>query len=195
MAPASPPSVLAHSQIHMPLPVRAATWEVHGAGGVTGGRDVTRTAGCHGGGEAGSGGWGGTGHPASATGLVVAGTVVVVGVGGCAGRPRGRVEAGAGRTGGEAAVLAERPEPLEAASAGVPDVPATPATAATTVATSTTDPTAHDRLIRPDGSTVHSRDPPGQALGRPTPPMPRRSWVRGSERSKRPTLPTYGAIR
>ena len=77
-----------------------------------------------------------------------------------------------------------------------PDVPATPATAATAVATSTTDPTAHDRLIRPDRSTVHSRDPPGQALGRPTPAMmPRRSRVRGSEGSKRPTLPACGAIR
>src|ERR1700730_16955594 len=61
MAPASPPSVLARSQIHMPLPVRAATWEVHGAGAVTGGRDVTRTAGCHIGGAAGSGGGGGRG--------------------------------------------------------------------------------------------------------------------------------------
>src|ERR1700722_3153853 len=111
MAPASPPSVLAHSQIHMPLPVRAATWEVHGAGAVTGGRDVTRTAGCHIGGDAGSGGWGGTGHPASATGLGVAGTVVVDSVSGCASRPRGRVEAGAGRTRGEAAEVAAAPAP------------------------------------------------------------------------------------
>ena len=175
--------------------MRAATWEVHGTGGVTGGRDVTRTAGCHGGDEAGGVGWGGTGHPASATGLGDAGAVVV-GVDGCAGRPRGRVEAGAGRTRGEAAVLAERPEPLEAASAGAPAVPATPVTAVSAVATSTTDPTAHDHLIRPDRSTVHSRDQPGQTLGRPTPAMmPRRSWVRGSEGSRRPTLPACGAIR
>ena len=86
-------------------------------------------------------------------------------------------------------MLAERPEPLEAASAGAPDVPATPATAVTAVATSTTDPTAHDRLIRPDRSTVHSRDQPGQTLGRPTPAMPRRSSVRGSEGSKPPHPP------
>ena len=91
-------------------------------------------------------------------------------------------------------MLAERPEPLEAASAGAPDVPATPATAVTAVATSTTDPTAHDRLIRPDRSTVHSRDQPGQTLGRLTPGMPRKSSVRGSEGSK-PPLPAYGAVR
>ena len=40
-----PPSVLSHSQIHMPFAVSAATCEVHGAGAFTGGRDVTRTAG------------------------------------------------------------------------------------------------------------------------------------------------------
>src|SRR5271165_5800292 len=92
-----PPSVLSHSQIHMPFPVSAAVWEVHAAGAFTGGRDVTRTAGCHGGGEGGSGECGGTGQPASATGPeVVVGAVVVVGAGcapGCVRRLLGRVEA------------------------------------------------------------------------------------------------------
>jgi hypothetical protein len=154
----------------MPFPVIAATCEVHGAGALTGGRFVTRTAGCHGGGEAGSVGEGGTGHPASGTGLEVAGSVVVVdGVDGCAGRRCGRVEAAADGKRGEASELAARVEPLEAARAGEPEVPATPATAATAVATSTIDATAHERFIRPDKSTVHSRDPADQALGSPAP--------------------------
>ena len=50
--------------------------ELHGDGDVTAGSEVTRTAGCQGGGEGGSGGCGGTGQPASATGTVVVDVVV-----------------------------------------------------------------------------------------------------------------------
>ena len=60
----------------------AATCDVHGAGDVTDGRDVTSTAGCHGGGAGGSGGCGGTGQPASATGLDVSGGAGADGDGG-----------------------------------------------------------------------------------------------------------------
>jgi hypothetical protein len=66
---------------------------VHGAGAATGGSAVTRTGGCHGGGEGGRGGCGGTGQPARATGLAVVVGVVVLelvvedGAAGCAGLP------------------------------------------------------------------------------------------------------------
>src|SRR5208283_5735383 len=118
----------------MPFPVSAATCEVHGAGAFTGGRDVTRTAGCHGGGEGGSGGCGGTGQPTSATWPEVVGTVVVVGAGcaaGCARRPLGRGEASADRRWREGAEMATRPEPLEALGGVEPDIAARGATAAT----------------------------------------------------------------
>src|SRR6516165_1699770 len=75
IALALPPSVLSHCQIHIPLPVRAATCEVHGTGAFSGGRDVTRIVGCHDGGDGGRGGCGGTGQPARATGAEVAGVL------------------------------------------------------------------------------------------------------------------------
>jgi len=144
--------------------VSAATCEVHGAGAFTGGRDVTRTAGCQGGGEGGSGGCGGTGQPASATRPEVVGTVAVVGAGGavgCARRPLGRGEASAGCRRREGAEMATRPEPFEALGRVEPDAGAGVATAATAMPTSTTDKATHERVIRPDKSTVHCRGPEG----------------------------------
>src|SRR6516165_6962485 len=80
---ASPSSVRSHCQIHMPFPAIAARCDVHGAGAVTGGREVTRVAGCHGGGGVGSGGCGGTGQPASAAGAEAGGVVGSERAGGC----------------------------------------------------------------------------------------------------------------
>lgn len=162
---------------------------------MTGGRDVTRTAGCHGGGEGGSGGCGGTGHPASATGLEVVGTVVVVGAGcvaECARRRLGRGEASAGPTRREGAEIATRPQPLEALGGVEPDVAASVATAATAVLPSTTDTAAHERFIRPDKSTLHCRGPPDHALGSSAPPMPRRSVAHGRESDQTASNPADG---
>jgi hypothetical protein len=85
---------------------------------VTAGSEVTRVAGCHGGGEGGSGGCGGTGHPAKATGAddVV---VVVDDAGGAAG-----CVVGIGRARGTGAELATRPEAFEVGCGGEPDVAA-----------------------------------------------------------------------
>ena len=161
MSPASPPSVLSHSQIHMPLPVMAATCEVHGAGAFTGGRDVTRTAGVprrRWGRE-----WRMRGHRAPGQQRRGWGSPVVssVWVGAPSAR-RGRVEAGAGRTRDEAT----EPEPRDAERRGGPDVPAIVATAATAMATSPTEARTHTRFARTQ-STVHCRNPAGQALGTP----------------------------
>ena len=167
---ASPPSVLLHSQIHMPLPESAVTSEVHGAGTSTGGRVVTRFAGCHGGGEGEAGGCGGTGQPASATWPDPVGAVVVVAAGGGAGRagrPRGRVAASSGRRSREDAKTATRPEPVETPEGFEPDVATSVAIAATALKPSTTAPVTHERFLRPDKSTFHCRGPSDQAHGGP----------------------------
>ena len=101
-------------------------WEVHGSGAFTGGRVVTSTAGCHGGGEGTGAGCGGTGQPASATWPDGLGTVVVVGAGratGCA-RFLDRDEASTGRRGPDGVEVVIRPEPVEAAAGVEPDIEA-----------------------------------------------------------------------
>ena len=139
-------------------------------GALTGGREVTRTAGCHGGGDGGSGACGGTGQPASATGAEVVGTVTVVGVGRgvrCARCAAFRGDAVVGRASREGAERATRPEPFGALGAAGPDEAASAATAATTVLASTAAAVARERLIRSDEGTVHCRGPPGRMRGGP----------------------------
>ena len=133
------------------------------------GREVTSTAGCHGGDEGGEAGCGGTGQPARATWPDELGTVVVVGCGratGCAGLCLDRGEASTGRSGSEGAEVVTGPEPVEAA-AGV-DVEPRVVTAAMAVTPSATDSAAQERVTRPDESTVHCRGPSVPALGSST---------------------------
>ncbi|HSZ35446.1 MAG TPA: hypothetical protein VK773_00020 [Acidimicrobiales bacterium] len=152
----------------MPFPASAARFEVHGAGAVTGGSDVTRVAGCHGGGEGGRGGCGGTGHPARATGAeLVAVDVVVDVVAGArerGGRPDGRVV-------GSGPCLGAGAPPVWLELSGVagggesdPEVAANVATDATT-ARSTIAAAGHQRFSPGDKGTSHSGECPHRTLG------------------------------